>query len=66
MFRYKEDKIIEDIENYVKSTYGQHYVAEAKGSQVIDIWEANGSLQSTARDTACGMERRMERIRKIY
>ena len=46
MFRYKEDKIIEDIENYVKSTYGQHYVAEAKGSQVIDIWEANGSLQS--------------------
>jgi len=52
MFRYKEDKIIEDIENYVKSTYGQHYVAEAKGSQVIDIWEANGSLQSTARDTA--------------
>ena len=52
MYRYNEDKIIEEIAEYVKSTYGQHYVAESKGSQVIDIWEASGSLESTARDTA--------------
>jgi hypothetical protein len=52
MFRYNEDKMIQEISEYIKSTYGQHYVAEANGAQVIDIWEANGSLETTARDTA--------------
>jgi hypothetical protein len=37
--------------DYVSKTYDQHYVVKP-GSQVIDIWEANGSLESTSRDTA--------------
>ena len=52
MFKYNEDVILREIEEYISSTYGQHYVAESKGSQVIDIWEANGTLETTARDTS--------------
>jgi hypothetical protein len=49
-YKYNEDKYIEDIQNYVDSTYGQHYVA--KDIQVVDIWQSIGSLDTTARDTA--------------
>lgn len=50
MYKYNEDKYIKDISNYVDSTYGQHYVNQ--GIQVIDIWKARGTLESTAADTA--------------
>ena len=49
-YKYNEDSYIEVIQNYVDSTYGEHYVA--KDIQVIDIWESMGSLDTTARDTA--------------
>jgi hypothetical protein len=49
-YKYNEDKYIEDIQSYVDSTYGQHYVA--KDIQVVDIWHSIGSLETTARDTA--------------
>ena len=51
-YNYDEDNILKQITDYVNSTYNQHYVAESKGSQVIDTWEACGSLETTARDTA--------------
>lgn len=51
MYRYNEDKILSELIDYVSKTYDQHYVVKP-GSQVIDIWEASGSLETTARDTA--------------
>ena len=49
-YKYDEDKYLQDIRNYVDSTYGEHYVA--KDIQVVDIWHSIGSLETTARDTA--------------
>jgi len=49
-YNYNEDQYIKDIQKYVDSTYGEHYVA--KDIQVVDVWESLGSLESTARDTA--------------
>lgn len=35
--KYKEDKILEEIKNYVKSTYGEHYSTTKDGFQVQDM-----------------------------
>lgn len=51
MFQYDEDVSIREIQDYIERTYGEHY-STARGSQVIDIWDAAGSLETTARDTA--------------
>jgi hypothetical protein len=39
------------IEEYIDSTYGQHYVGN-KEIQTVDFWESLGSLETTSRDTA--------------
>lgn len=57
MFRFKEDKILKEVLDYVESTYGGHYVGESAGTkkeniQTIDVWKTLGSLDTTARDTA--------------
>lgn len=50
-YKYKEDEIIKKIQEYVDSTYGQHYVGNGS-VQTVDFWESLGSLETTARDTA--------------
>jgi hypothetical protein len=50
MYKYNEDLYIKDIKDYVDSTYGQHYVND--GIQVVDVWKARGTLETTAADTA--------------
>ena len=35
--KYNEDKILKEIGDYIKSTYGQHYVKVSKGTQVQDL-----------------------------
>ncbi len=50
MYKYNEDLYIKDIKDYVDSTYGQHYVND--GIQVVDVWKARGTLDTTAADTA--------------
>ena len=35
--KYKEDKILEEIKNYVKTTYGEHYSTTKDGFQVQDM-----------------------------
>jgi superfamily I DNA/RNA helicase len=35
--KYKEDKILEEIQNYIKSTYGEHYSTTKDGFQVQDM-----------------------------
>lgn len=51
IFNYNEDKNLAEVLEYIKSTYGQHYVGN-KTFQVVDMWESLGSLETTARDTA--------------
>lgn len=46
-----EGPILEEMIDYVRATYGEHYVTES-GLQSIDIWESLGTLQTTSRDTA--------------
>lgn len=39
-YKYSEDKILEELRQYIDSTYGQHYSTEKL--QTIDVWEALG------------------------
>ena len=38
-YKYKEDEIIKKIQEYVDSTYGQHYVGK-QSLQTFDVWES--------------------------
>ena len=40
--KYNEDKICKEIENYIKSTYGQHYAQVQEGVQVQDLLRSAG------------------------
>ena len=50
-YKYKEGEIIKKIQEYVDSTYGQHYVGK-QSLQTFDVWEsldlADGVCQATA------------------
>ena len=37
IMKYNEDKILKEIGDYIKSTYGQHYAQVSKGTQVQDL-----------------------------
>ena len=50
-YKYKEDVSIAKIQDYIDSTYGQHYVGDGD-VQTVDFWKSLGSLETTARDTA--------------
>ena len=52
-FKFDEDRFLDEVKEYIASTYGQHYVGEDKEkTQVVDLWESLGSLDTTSRDTA--------------
>ena len=38
--KYNEDKILKEIGDYIKGTYGQHYAQVSKGTQVQDLLKA--------------------------
>ena len=40
--KYNEDKILKEIETYIKSTYGQHYAQDKEGVQVQDLLRSCG------------------------
>ena len=50
-YKYGEDQALKKIQEYVNSTYGQHYVGNGD-IQTVDFWESLGSLETTCRDTA--------------
>lgn len=50
-YRFLEAVTLKKLQEYVDSTYNQHYVVK-KDTQVIDLWESLGSLETTSRDTA--------------
>ena len=49
--RFNEGLFLKEVEEYIKGTYGQHYVGK-KEVQTIDVWETLGSIDTTCRDTA--------------
>jgi hypothetical protein len=53
-FKYSEDKTLKLLEEYVASTYSQHYTSadDPARIQVFDLWDSFGTLQTTCRDTA--------------
>lgn len=50
-YKYNEGDILAAVQGYIDSTYTQHYVGNQQ-TQVVDLWESLGSLDTTARDTA--------------
>lgn len=50
-YKYSEDTILQEVQAYIDSTYGQHYVGNGE-VQTVDFWESLGSLDTTSRDTA--------------
>lgn len=51
-FKYSEDKIVDDLYDYLKSTYGEHYATEEDSVQCFDAWIAMGDATPTFRNTA--------------
>jgi len=51
MYKYNEKQILDEVSEYVLSTYQGHYVASNE-IQTLDVWEALNSAESTCRDTA--------------
>src|SRR5674476_825351 len=49
MFKRNEDKYLEAAKQHIAETYEGHYVND-HNIQAIDLWEAQGSLLTTARD----------------
>lgn len=50
-YKYNEDKYLEELKQYIDSTYNQHYVGDGD-IQTVDFWKSLGSLETTARDTS--------------
>jgi len=50
-FKRDEDSILQEVQEYIASTYDAHYVGE-NDIQTIDVWQSLGTLDTTARDTA--------------
>ena len=40
--KYNEDKILKEVGEYIKSTYGQHYAQVKEGVQVQDLLRSVG------------------------
>lgn len=50
-FERNEDKLLEELKQYIASTYSQHYVTDGQ-LQTIDIWESLGIAEDVCKGTA--------------
>ena len=50
-FKYNEDKILADIQQYIESTYNQHYVGK-DSIQTIDVWDSLDMADQMCQGTA--------------
>lgn len=50
-FRFSEGSSLAEIEEYIKSTYGQHYVGDHQ-FQTIDAWDIMGIAREMCMGTA--------------
>ena len=39
LFKYNEDLILDEVRDYIKSTYGEHYAGGGKNIQIQDVFE---------------------------
>ena len=53
-FRFHEDELLQKALDHISKSYSKHYGHEVDGKniQVVDLWEAMGTLMTTSRDTA--------------
>jgi hypothetical protein len=51
-FKYRESEILFEVEEYIESTYNQHYASDKSDIQAVDVWQSLGSLETTARDNS--------------
>lgn len=51
-WKYNEGKIVNDLWDYLKSTYDEHYATEDENIQCFDAWIAMGDATPTFRNTA--------------
>ena len=39
-YKYHEDEVIQYLQKYIDSTYGQHYAGNENNIQTVDVWKA--------------------------
>lgn len=49
MMKYDEDTILQELKDYITSTYNQHYSAGNDAIQTLDLIEACGDAESFCR-----------------
>ena len=68
-FKYNEDNLLDDTFEYIKGTYGQHYVGK-KEIQTLDVWESMGIAEEMCLGTivkyAMRYGKKDGRIKKTY
>jgi len=50
-YKYNEGMVMDELREYIDSTYGQHYV-KGEGLQTLDVFIALGNADTTCRDNA--------------
>jgi hypothetical protein len=51
-WKYNEGESLADFEDYLKTTYGEHYKTQTSAIECFDIWLALGDAVPTFRNTA--------------
>ena len=49
MFKYDEDELLQELRDYITSTYNQHYSAGNSQIQTLDLIEACGDAEAFCR-----------------
>lgn len=52
MYKYNEDVILKELNEYIKKTYGQHYKTNDEKIECFDVWLALDDATPTFRNTA--------------
>lgn len=48
---FSELSVITELEEYIISTYSQHYTNDNNNIQALDVWQARGTMTSSCIDT---------------
>ena len=48
-FKYDEDKLLQELRDYISGTYNQHYSAGNDSIQTLDLIEAGGDAEAFCR-----------------
>jgi hypothetical protein len=51
-FKYGEGRVIDELTEFIKGTYGSHYCSDDNDIQTLDVFEFRGTLSSTSIDNA--------------